>query len=89
MFGCKYGDILFGRNETHSFQISVYHAKVVHVLQAIRNAGQLNGRPSAMLMQDRVTTYELGAVYMPIPLNELVDVSVLHPLGNESKLFFV
>jgi len=31
------------RNETYTFQISVDHAEVVHVLQAIRDTGQLNG----------------------------------------------
>jgi len=40
----KYGDISFGGNETHSFQISVYHAEVMHVLQPVCDAGQLNGR---------------------------------------------
>jgi len=38
------------RNETHSFQISVYHPEVVHVLQPVCNAGQLKGRPSAMVL---------------------------------------
>jgi len=40
--GCKYEGNSFGSNETHSFQVSVYHAEVVHVLQAIRDASQLN-----------------------------------------------
>jgi len=30
--------------KTYSFQISVYHAEVMHVLQAFRNVGQLSGR---------------------------------------------
>ena len=42
--GCKYGNISFGGNETHPFQISVYHAEVVHVLQPVCNTGQLSGK---------------------------------------------
>jgi len=42
-----------------------------------------------MLLQGWATTYKLGAVYTLIPLNELVDVSVLHPLGHESEALFV
>jgi len=61
----------------------------MHVLQAICNAGQLNGRPSVMLLQDQGTTYKLDAVYMLVPLNKLVDVPVLHPLGNESEPVFI
>jgi len=38
-----------------------------------------------MLLQDQVTTYKLDAVYILIPLNKLIDVPMLHPLGNESK----
>ena len=48
-FGYKCGGILFGNKETYSFQISVDHAEVVHVLHAIRNAGQLNGSISKAL----------------------------------------
>jgi len=87
--GCKCRNISFGGNETHPFQISVYHAEVVHVLQPVCNAGQLNGRPSVMVLRDQVTAYKLGAVYMLIPLNKLVDVTVFHPLGNQSKPVFI
>jgi len=60
----------------------------MHVLQAVCNTGQLNGRPSEMLLQDHVKTYKLGAVGVLVPLNKLVDVPVLHPLGNVSKPVF-
>ena len=36
-------------------------------------------------MWSRGATYELGAVNVPIPLDESVDVSVFHPLRNQSK----
>ena len=60
----------------------------MHILQATRNASQLNGS-SVGLTRDQTTTYKLGAVYIPVPLDELVDVSALHPLGNESKSVFI
>jgi len=78
----------FGRYRTHPFQIPVHHAEVVHVLQTIRNASQLNGI-SGMPLRNQLATYKLGAVDMPIPLNECVDVSVFHPLGNESEPVFI
>jgi len=36
-----------------------------------------------------VTTYELTTVYVPILLNKFVDVTVFHPLGNQSKPVFI
>jgi len=39
------------KNETYPFQISVDHAEVVHVLQAICNAGQLNAARSTNNVQ--------------------------------------
>jgi len=60
----------------------------MHVLQAIRDTGQLNGT-SVGLLRDQATTYELAAVYVPIPFNELVDVAIIHPLRNQSKPVFV
>jgi len=62
--------------------------EVMHILQATRNTSQLNGS-SVGLMRDQMTTYKLGAVYILVPLDELIDVSVLHPLGNESKSVFI
>ena len=64
------------------------HAEVVHVLQPIRNAGQLDGT-SVRLLQGQATTYKFSTVHMAIPLNEFIDVSVFHPLRNQSKPVFV
>ena len=75
------------KEKTHSFQISVDYAEVVHILQAIRNASQLSGT-SVWILQGQVTTHKFSTVHMAIPHNELVDVSVLHPLGNQSKPVF-
>jgi len=86
--GCKYEDISFGGSETHPFQISVYHAEVMHVLQPVCNAGQLNGK-SVMVPRDQVITYKLGAVDVLVPLDKLVDISVFHPLGNQGEPVFI
>jgi len=59
----------------------------MHILQATRNASQLDGS-SVRLLRDQVTTYKFGAVYLLLLLDELVDVSVVHPLGNKSKSVF-
>ena len=86
MSGCQYGDGLFEGN-LYPFQISVDDAEVMHILQAVRDASQL-GSISASLLRDQATTYKLSAVYVPIPLDELVDVSVFHPLGNHREPVF-
>ena len=85
---CKCGGIPFINKETYSFKITVDDPEVVHVLQTIGNADQLNGT-SVRLLRDHATTYELGAVDVPILPNEIVNVSVFHPLGNQSKSVFV
>jgi len=72
----------------YTFQIPVDDAEIVHVLQTIRNVDQLNGT-SVRLLRDQATTYELGAVYVPILPNEIVNVPVFHPIGNQSKSVFV
>jgi len=64
------------------------HAEVMHVLQAICNAGQLNST-SVWLLRGQLTTHKLSTVHVPVPLNKLVDVSMFHPLGNQSKTMFV
>jgi len=59
----------------------VDYAEVVHVFQAIRNTSQLSGTLVSPL-RDQGATHKLNAVHMLICLNELIDVSVFHPLGN-------
>jgi len=66
----------------------VDHTEIMHIFQAIRDAGQLNGT-SVGLLRDQTTTYELAAVYVLIPFNEFVDVAIFHPLRNQSKPVFV
>ena len=58
--------------------------ELMHILEAISNTSQLNN-PSVRLLVDRVTTYELGAVRVPISLDEFVDISVVHPLRNQGE----
>ena len=64
------------------------NTKFMHMLQAIRDTSQL-GRILVRLLWGHATTYKLSAVYMPVPLDELVDVSVFHPLGNHCKPVFI
>jgi len=63
------------------------HAEIMHILQTTRNTGQLNST-SARPPQGTVTTHELNTVHVPVPFNKLVDVSVVHPLRNQSKPVF-
>jgi len=42
-----------------------------------------------MVLQDQITTYKFGAVYVLVPLDKLVDVSMFHPLGYQSEPVFV
>jgi len=66
----------------------VNYEQFMHILQASRNTNQLNGS-LVKLLRGQVTAYKIGAVYIPVSLDELVDVSVVHPFGNESKPVFV
>ena len=61
--------------------------EVVHVLQPVRNPSQLENT-SVSLPQDRVTTHQLSAVHVSIPLDELIYVSVLHPLRDHREPMF-
>jgi len=71
----------------YPLQISMDYVEVVHVLQAIRNVNQLNST-SARLISWVMIAYELNAINLLIPLDETVDISVLHPLGNQSEPVF-
>ena len=73
---------------TYPLQISVNYMEFMHILQPICSVGQLKGS-SAIISRIEVTTYKLGAVHMLIPPNKVVDVSILHPLGNEGKAVFI
>jgi len=58
----------------------------MHIFQTVCNVGQLN-RTSVRLVQWRVT-HELNAVDVAIPLDEVIDVPILHPLRNQGELVF-
>ena len=60
----------------------------MHVFQAICNTSQLSGT-LVRLLQDQATTHKLSTVHMLIPLNELIDVPIFHPLRNQSKPVFI
>ena len=85
-FGCEYGDGSFKR-KLYPFQIPMDYAKVVHILQALCNINELN-TTSVGLMRDQVITYELHAVSVTIHLDEIINVPILHPLGDQNKPVF-
>ena len=62
-------------------------AEVVHMLQATRNTNQLSNL-SARLLRGQVKTHEFGTIDIQIPLDEVVDVPIFHPLGNQSESVF-
>ena len=64
------------------------YMEVVHILQAVRNVSQLNST-SVVSLRCQVITHKLNAVCVPVPLDEFIDVSVFHPLGNQNKSVFV
>ena len=76
----------FGKN-LYPFQISVNYPEAMHILQPIRNPSQLDDA-SVSLPRDRVTTYQLSAIHVSIPLDESIDVSVLHPFRNHREPVF-
>jgi len=64
-------------------------AKVMHILQTLRDVNQLN-TTSVRFVRGQVITraYEFSAVDVTVPLDELIDVSVFHPLGDQSEPVF-
>jgi len=92
MFACvDEGDMNVRRHlfkgDLYPFQISVDYTEVVHILQAICNVNQLN-ITSVRLLWYQVMAYEFNAVNIPIPLDKLVDIPIIHPLGNQSEPIF-
>ena len=82
-WGCELGAISFEK-DLYPFQISVGYAEVVHVIQTVRNVDQLNST-SVRYLRGGDLTYKFSAVCVLIPCDELVNVSVLHPLRNHRK----
>jgi len=82
----QYRDLSFEKR-VYPLQISVDHAKVVHILQAFCNVNQLNIK-LIRLLWDQAITYKFSTVHTPVSLDELVDVSIFHPLGDQSEPVF-
>jgi len=59
----------------------------MHILQAVRNVNQLNSA-LVRLSWGQEITHKLSAVDLLIPLDEVVDVSIFHPLRNQSEPVF-
>ena len=70
---------------SYPFQISVYHVRAMHVLQAVRNIGQLNGSVAPVSKRGSPATHELDTINPSMPLHKLVYIAVIHPLGHHCK----
>ena len=73
------------KESVYPLQIPVNHPEVVHILQAIRNIHQLADESVKHLLGSNTDTYKRSPVCVRIHPNELVDVSMVHPLGNHRK----
>ena len=60
----------------------------MHILQAIRCLCQLSNGSVWHPLGLNTNTYKRNSVCVGIFPNELVDVSIVHPLGNHRKLVF-
>ena len=68
---------------THPFQVSMDHLEVMHILQALCNINELD--MSAKGRNRSNYAYKLGTVHVRIFLNEIIDITILHPLRNHRE----
>jgi len=57
------------------------------MLQTIRNVNQLSNTLGRFASRG-VVTYKLSTINLLILLDEIVDISIVHPLGNQSEPVF-
>ena len=74
------------KGSIYPLQIPVNHPEVMHILQAIRNIRQLTDESVRHLLGSNTDTYKRSPVCIGIHPNELVDISMVHPLGNNRKV---
>jgi hypothetical protein len=84
---CKHENIPFEK-DSYPFQICVNHVEDVHVIQAVRNVNQLNRTSARHCGGDQGATHKRNAVHIFVLLDELIDVPVFHPLGDQRKPAF-
>ena len=72
----------------YPLQIPMNHPEVMHILQATRNIRQLPDELVRHLPGSNTDTHKSSPVCTRIYPNELVDVAIVHPLGNHRKLAF-
>jgi len=67
----------------------VHHVDAVHILQSICGVNQLNESVTLTSASYGAIAHELSTVNSLIILYELIDVTVIHPLGyhRESVVF--
>jgi hypothetical protein len=85
----NHADIRF-EGSGYSFKIPMNDPEVVHILQTICHVCQLRSGSVEKLARIEYIggTHKSSAVCIIIFPNELVDVSIVHPLGNHRKSVF-
>jgi len=62
------------------------HMKIVHVLQPIRDTGQLDESVKSATTEYNTTTYKLDTIHSLMLPDIPIDVPVAHPLRDHGKL---
>ena len=76
------------KRSIYPLQIPVNHPEAMHILQAIRNICQLPDGLVRHLPEPNTNTYKRSSVCIRIFPDELIGVSIVHPLGNHRKVVF-
>ena len=71
--GCGIGTEL-----THPLQVPMGDIQAVKVLQPSRSIYQL-WRPVILVLNVDMETYKLDSIHFPVVLDEIVDITVIHP----------
>ena len=59
------------------------------ILQPVPNIHQLRKTVIPVSVEMNVVTHELDSIHLSVVLNELVDISIIHPLRHQRKLRFL
>ena len=74
---------------TDTLQIPVDEVEAMKILQPVRNIHQLRRTVIPGSVEMNVVTHELDSIHLSVVLDELVDVTIIHPLRHQRKLRFL
>ena len=74
---------------TDSLQIPVDEAEAMKILQPVRGIHQLRKTVIPVSVDMGVVTHELDSIHFSTVPDELVDVTIIHPLRHQRKLKFL